>query len=171
MRSEGLTQRPPVTLPPAKRKLISAPDKDKCQRADTVQATTCTCLHASALYANQCLTMCIHSASTCLHLPALAYTCLHQVLTILQQRADTVQTILHATYTVVLLDNQSTYGKKCRVQTVLQKTVSVGFFTGIYTSAHPHICEHNAHHTHNPLRRQPICTPTHLRAQRAHTLS
>lgn len=111
---------------------------------------------------------CRHSASNYLHLPTLACTCLHYVLTRLQQCADTVQTILHTTYTIFPIDNQYTYGKKCRVQTVLQKTVSVGFFTGIYTSAHPHICEHNAHHTHNPLRRQPICTPTHLHTTRAH---
>lgn len=154
--SDGLTRRPPVTLPPAKRKLISAPDKDKCQRADTVQATTCTCLHASALYANQCLTMCIHSASTCLH----------QVLTKSQHSADTVQTILHTTYTIFPIDNQHTYSKKRRVQTVLQKTVSVDFSPvsthlhthtfasttrttritryGVSPSAHPHIYEHNA---------------------------
>lgn len=146
MRSDGLTQRPPVTLSSAKHKQNFHPRQRQ-------------------------MPACRHSASNYLHLPALVCTCLHQVLTILQQRADTVQTILHATYTVVLLDNQSTYGKKCRVQTVLQKTVSVGFFTGIYTSAHPHICEYNAHHMHNPLRRQSICTPTHLRAQHTHTLS
>ena len=142
MRSDGLTRQPPVTLPPAKRKLISAPDKDKCQRADTVQATTYTCLHLPTLSVNHITTACRHSADYSTH-------------------------YLH----YFTIDNQHTYGKKCRVQTVLQKTVSVGFFTGIYTSAHPHICKHNAHHMHNPLRRQPICTPTHLRAQRAHTLS
>ena len=54
--------------------------------------------------------------------------------------ADTVQTILHTIYTVFPIDNQCTYNKKCRVQTVLQKTVSVVFFTGICTSTHPHIC-------------------------------
>lgn len=102
----------------------------------------------------------------CKHLPTLACTCLHQVLTILQQRADTVQTILHTTYTIFPIDNQHTYSKKCRVQTVLQKTVSVGFSLvsthlhthtfasttrttritryGVSPSAHPHIYEHNA---------------------------
>lgn len=128
-------------------------------------------LHLSTRICTICEPVLNNVHTQCKHLPTLACTCLHQVLTILQQRADTVQTILHTTYTVFSIDNQYTYGKKCRVQTVLQKTVSVGFFTGIYTSAHPHICKHNAHHTHNPLRRQPICTPTHLRAQHAHTLS
>lgn len=34
--------------------------------------------------------------------------------------ADIVQTILHTIYTVFHIDNQCTYNKKCRVQTVLQ---------------------------------------------------
>lgn len=141
MRSDGLTQRPPVTLPSAKYEQIFHPRQRQ-------------------------MSPCRHSASNYLHLPTLACTCLHQVLTILQQCADTVQTILHATYTVFLLDNQSTYSKKCRVQTVLQKTVSVGFSPvsthlhthtfasttrttritryGVSPSARPHIYEHNA---------------------------
>ena len=77
-----------------------------------------------------------------------------------------MQTILHTTYTIFPIDNQYTYGKKCRVQTVLQKTISVGFSPvsthlhthtfasttrttritryGVSPSAHPHIYEHNA---------------------------
>lgn len=54
MRSDGLTQRPPVTLPSAKYEQIFHPDKDKCHRADTVQATTCTCLHLPALAYTKC---------------------------------------------------------------------------------------------------------------------
>ena len=139
--SDGLTRRPPVTLPPAKRKLISAPDKDKCQRADTVQATTCTCLHASALYANQCLTMCIHSASTCLHLSALAYTkC--------QPNYNSVQTQCRLFYTLstlffpLIISTLTTKSAECRQ---FYKKPSVQVF-------------------HRYLH---ICTPTHLRAQRA----
>ena len=141
MRSDGLTQRPPVTLPSAKYEQIFHPRQRQ-------------------------MPPCRHSASNYLHLPTLACTCLHQVLTILQQRADTVQTILHTTYTIFPIDNQHTYSKKCRVQTVLQKTVSVGFSLvsthlhthtfasttrttritryGVSPSAHPHIYEHNA---------------------------
>lgn len=137
MRSDGLTRQPPVTLPPAKRKLISAPDKDKCQRADTVQATTYTCLHLPTLSVNHITTACRHSADYSTH-------------------------YLH----YFTIDNQHTYGKKCRVQTVLQKTVSVGLSPvsthlhthtfasttrttritryGVNPSAHPHIYEHNA---------------------------
>ena len=141
MRSDGLTQRPPVTLPSAKYEQIFHPRQRQ-------------------------MPPCRHSASNYLHLPALVCTCLHQVLTKLQLCADTVQTILHTTYTVFPIDNQHTYGKKCRVQTVLQKTVSVGFSPvsthlhthtfasttrttritryGVNPSAHPHIYEHNA---------------------------
>lgn len=137
MRSDGLTRQPPVTLPPAKRKLISAPDKDKCQRADTVQATTYTCLHLPTLSVNHITTACRHSADYSTH-------------------------YLH----YFTIDNQHTYGKKCRVQTVLQKIVSEGFSPvsthlhthtfasttrttritryGVSPSAHPHIYEHNA---------------------------
>ena len=49
--------------------------------------------------------------------------------------ADIVQTILHTIYTVFHIDNQCTYNKKCRVQTVLQKTVTVDFSPA---SAHLH---------------------------------
>lgn len=141
MCSEGLTQRPPVTLPPAKRKLISAPDKDKCQRAYTVQATTCTCLHASALYANQCLTMCIHSGSTCLHLSALACTkC--------QPNHNSVQTQYRLFYTLptlffpLIISTLTTKSAECRQ---FYKKPLVQVF-------------HQYLHT---------CTPTHLHAQRA----
>ena len=141
MRSDGLTRQPPVTLPPAKRKLISAPDKDKCQRADTVQATTCTCLHASALYANLCLTVCRHSASNYLHLPALACTkC--------QPNYNSVQTQCRLFYTLstlffpLIISTLTTKSAECRQ---FYKKPSVQVF-------------------HRYLH---ICTPTHLRAQRA----
>lgn len=140
MRSEGLTQRPPVTLPPAKYEQISPLTK--------INATVQT---------------------QCKQLPTLAYTCLHlptlsvnQITTVCRHSADYSTHYLHC----FPIDNQYTYGKKCRVQTVLQKTVSVGFSLvsthlhthtfasttrttritryGVSPSAHPHIYEHNA---------------------------
>lgn len=123
-------------------------------------------LHLSTRICTICEPVLNNVHTQCKHLPTLACTCLHQVLTRLQQCADTVQTILHTTYTIFPIDNQYTYGIKCRVQTVLQKTVSVGLSPvsthlhthtfasttrttritryGVNPSAHPHIYEHNA---------------------------
>ena len=119
MRSDGLTRRPPVTLPPAKRKLISAPDKDKCHRADTVQATTCTCLHLPALACTKC-----------------------------QPNYNSVQTQCRLFYTLstlffpLIISTLTTKSAECRQ---FYKKPSVQVF-------------------HRYLH---ICTPTHLRAQRA----
>lgn len=141
MRSDGLTRRPPVTLPSAKYEQIFQP---------------LTKINAS-----------VHTQ--CKQLPALAYTCLHlptlsvnQITTVCRHSADYSTHYLH----YFPIDNQYTYDKECRVQTVLQKTVSVGFSPvsthlhtrifvsttrttritryGVSPSAHPHIYEHNA---------------------------